>query len=103
MMRNKPRIQLALYARPRYPGTYHYALFVTPKIIKAGELRGAQKHHVKNTLQNIDGEVSQPWRYECLEIPAINLESRLLVYVTLGKIQSLNELQISLESVRIYQ
>lgn len=31
MRRNKPRLQLALYARPKHPESLHYALFVTPK------------------------------------------------------------------------
>ena len=83
MRRNKPRLQLALYSRPKHPGTYHYALFVAPK---SG--RGLiVKHHVKNTLQ-VDslGKATQPWRYERTIVPDVESEQRLLVRVIIAKV-----------------
>lgn len=106
MPQNKHRLQLALYARPKHPGTYHYALFVAPK--ESGQHASppttTTKHHVKNTLQNVSGEVSQPWRYERLEIPDIALEQRLLVRIIIAKVAtSIDHVNRILETVPIYQ
>jgi hypothetical protein len=103
MPRNKPRLQLALYARPKHPGTYHYALFVSPKFTKPLEGRTATKHHAKNTLQNISGELSQPWRYERIAIPDVRLEPRLLVRVVIAKIVSVDALERTFEALPMYQ
>lgn len=90
-MRNKARLHLALYARPNYPDTYHYALLVRPKDIAAtialsAELT-ANKYHVKNTLRiNADGIVSQPWIYETTYIPDLAGEPRLLATLVIGKV-----------------
>jgi hypothetical protein len=100
MPRNKPRLQLALYARPKYPGTYHYALFVSPK---ANGNTGT-KYHVKNTLQqDISGQLAQPWRYEKTDIQDVKLEHRLLVRVVIAKVTSTDALEKGLEVVPIYQ
>ncbi|KIW70682.1 hypothetical protein PV04_02927 [Phialophora macrospora] len=103
MPRNKPRLQLALYTRPKHPGTYHYALFVSPKFTRPLEGRTATKHHVKNTLQNISGELRQPWRYERIAISDVRLEHRLLVRVVIAKIISVDTLERTLEGLPIYQ
>jgi hypothetical protein len=72
MPRNKPRLQLALYARPKHPETYHYALFVAPKSAEGPIM----KHHVKNTLQvDVSGQATQPWRYERLRLQILKLNS----------------------------
>jgi hypothetical protein len=103
MPRNKPRLQLALYARPKHPGTYHYALFVSPKSAKQSYASTATKHHVKNTLQNVSGELTQPWRYERLVISDVQLEQRLLVRIIIAKVTSLDALERILEGVPVYQ
>ncbi|CZR61146.1 uncharacterized protein PAC_11042 [Phialocephala subalpina] len=103
MPRHKPRLQLALYARPRHPGTYHYALFVSPKSTKQQHANSATKHHVKNTLQNVSGELTQPWRYERLAISDVQLEQRLLVRIVIAKVTSLDALERILEAVPVYQ
>ena len=62
------------------------------------------KHHVKNTLQNDSGQVVQPWRYECIDVPDIRLEPRLLVRVVIAKVTSTNDaLQSTLEAIPVYQ
>lgn len=103
-LRNKPRLELALYARPKFPGTYRYALFVTPKSDKpAREATVATKHHVKNTLQNVSGQASQPWRYERAAVSDFRSEHRLLVRVIIAKITSIERLERTLEALPIYQ
>lgn len=104
MPRNKPRLQLALYARPKHPGSYHYALFISPKSTKQKKLaNSATKHHVKNTVQNIAGEVTQPWRYERLAISDIQLEPRLLVRIIIAKITSSDTVERILGAARVAQ
>ena len=103
MSRNKPRLQLALYARPKQPGTFHYALFVSPKSTNQKLANSVTKHHVKNTVQNISGEVTQPWRHERLAISDILLEPRLLVRVIVAKITSPDTLEEILGGARVYQ
>lgn len=101
MARNKPRLQLALYARPKHPESYHYALFISPK----NNLLSATKHHVKNTFQTTSsGEVTQPWRYERLTVPDVMQEQRLLVRVIIGKVvTSTDGLEGILEALPVYQ
>lgn len=103
MPRNKPRLQLALYARPKHPGTYHYALLVSPKSTKNQQASLATKHDVKNTLQNISGALTQPWRYERLAISDVQLEQRLLVRIVIAKVTSPDALERILEAVPVYQ
>lgn len=99
MRRNKPRLQLALYARPKHPESPHYALFVTPK--SGGE---TIKYHVKNTIQNVDGVISQPWRYERVIVPDVMLEQRLLARIIIGKVAvSTDMVDEILEKVAVYQ
>ncbi|KAF1915358.1 hypothetical protein BDU57DRAFT_518296 [Ampelomyces quisqualis] len=103
MPRHKPRLQLALYARPKHPGTYHYALLISPKSTQKQQANSATTHHVKNTLQNISGELTQPWRYERLAISDVQLEQRLLVRVVIAKVTSPDALERILEAVPVYQ
>ena len=59
---------------------------------------------MKNTLQNNSGPVSQPWRYETIDIPSFTSDPALLVLITIGKILVPRE-RISeiLSGVPIYQ
>lgn len=103
MPRNKPRLELALYSRPKHPGSYHYALFVSPKSTKQKPAISATKHHVTNTLQVVSGEAIQPWRYECLAVADVQLEYRLLVRVIIAKVITPDALERILEAVPLYQ
>lgn len=90
-MRNKARLHLALYALPKYPDTYHYALLVRPKDIAATlALSGvltASKYHVKTTIRtDADGIVSHPWIYESYHIHDLTDEPLLLASLVIGKI-----------------
>ncbi|KAF2431322.1 hypothetical protein EJ08DRAFT_733550 [Tothia fuscella] len=102
MARNKPRLYLALYARPKYPNTYHYALMICPKNLTNSSQ--VLKYHVKNTLQAIDGAVSQPWRYEHTDISIITGESRLFVLVCIAKvIASTADIERVFSNIPIFQ
>ncbi|KAM3415799.1 hypothetical protein BST61_g11608 [Cercospora zeina] len=92
---------LALYARPKHPGTYHYALFIAPR----SGLGPTTKHHVKNTLQvDIAGQAAQPWRYEQTNIQDVTNEQRLLAQIVIAKVtSSLNRAQEILQTVPVYQ
>ncbi|KAH7346109.1 hypothetical protein BKA66DRAFT_321797 [Pyrenochaeta sp. MPI-SDFR-AT-0127] len=103
MPHNKLRLQLVLYARPKHPGTYHYALFISPKGTRTQPASSATKHHVKNTLQNISGDVTQPWRYERVVISDVQLEHRLLARIIIAKVIDLDVLERTIEAVPIYQ
>ena len=90
-MRNKARLHLALYALPKYPDTYHYALLLRPKDIAAtlalSGILTASKYHVKTTIRtNSDGVVSHPWIYETCHIPDLADEPLLLASIVVGKI-----------------
>lgn len=101
MPRNKPRLQVALYSRPKHPGSYHYALFVASK----NGLGQITKHHVKNTLL-IDptGEATAPWRYERTMVSDVGAEQRLLARIVIGKVVvSDEEVQRLVEEVPILQ
>lgn len=100
-MRNKPRLHLALYARPKYPDTYHYTLLIPPKPSNAP---AALKFHVHNKLQKTDDIISQPWLYETIDIPDISLEPRLLACIAIEKILvPLGRVNQILREVPIYQ
>jgi hypothetical protein len=103
MPRNKPRLQLALYARPKHPNSHHYALLIAPK--NAAAQAPVTKHHVKNTLLvDEHGEATQPWRYERTVISNIEAEPRLLARVIIAKVaKSSDEVQQILDGVPIYQ
>ena len=108
-MRNKVRLHLALYALPKYPDTYHYALLLRPKDIAAtlalsGTL-SASKYHVKTTIRtNADGIVSHPWIYETYSIHDLADEPLLLASIVIGKISvSQDRIGEILSRVPIYQ
>lgn len=89
-MRNKARLHLALYAIPKYPDTYHYALIVRPKDIAAtlalSGILTATKYHIKSTIRtNADGLVSHPWIYETYHIHDLADEPLLLASIVIGK------------------
>ena len=80
--------------------TYHYALLIGSKS-GTSEL---SKHHVKNTIQNVSGSVSQPWRYEATDVTSLTNEPGLLVLVTIGKVLvPCDQLKQILLTVPIYQ
>jgi len=91
MTRNKPRLQLALYTRPLHPGTYCYALFISPKNTKSS--RPFNKFHVSDT------------RFERALVPRLALEPDLLVLVTVGKVAvSVNEAERFLkDEVKVWE
>lgn len=100
--RHKPRLQVALYARPKHPDKHHFALLVAPKV--AARWRTV-KHHVKNTLQiDADGSATTPWRYERIAVADVEEEQRLLVIVTIAKVLvSWERVDEILENVPVYQ
>ncbi|TVY82289.1 hypothetical protein LSUE1_G001915 [Lachnellula suecica] len=85
MTRNKPRLQVALYARPKHPGTYHYAIFISPKLNY-------------ESRKNKKGVLSSPWRFERVVIADMSVDPRLLVVVTIGKLAP----RSSVESIERY-
>lgn len=101
MPRNKPRLQLALYARPKHPDAPHYALFIASKVSPGTPT----KHHAKNTLLvDENGNASSPWRYERTVITEIDAEQRLLVRVNVAKLaKPRDEVDQILESLPVYQ
>ncbi|KAB8275537.1 hypothetical protein BDV30DRAFT_207610 [Aspergillus minisclerotigenes] len=103
--RNKPRLLLALYARPKYPESYHYALLITPKITAVQNTKSlrAIKYHVKNTIENIKDRISQPWRFERVVIDDINPEPWLLAGVVIGKVVSQEHVERVFGETPVYQ
>lgn len=92
-MRNKARLHLALYALPKYPDAYHYALLLRPKDVAAtlalSGVLSATKHHVKTTIRtNADGVVSHPCIYETYHIHDLADEPLLLASIIVGKLSA---------------
>lgn len=108
-MRNKARLHLALYALPKYPDAYHYALLVRPKDIAAtlalSGILTAYKHHVKTTIRtNADGVVSHPLIYETYHIRDLADEPLLLASIAVGKLSvSQDRVGEILRRVPVYQ
>ncbi|KAF2500855.1 hypothetical protein BU16DRAFT_535392 [Lophium mytilinum] len=76
MPSNKPRLQLALYARPKHPESYYYAHTSPLKL----------------------------WRYEHVELPDVGLEQRLLARVFIGKLTaSIEDVEGIVAGVPVYQ
>lgn len=103
MPRNKPRLLVAFYSRPKHPDSYHYALLLTPKLNRNQTSFPATKFHALNTLQNISGELSSPWRYERSSVADVSSERRLLVCVVIAKVIDENLLEQMLKNVPVYQ
>ena len=84
--RSKPRLHLALYARPKCPDTLHYALLICPKDSSSHTTKSSSlvitKHHVKN----VNVTLSQPWVYETTEVANLSTEPRILTSVIIAKI-----------------
>jgi hypothetical protein len=101
MPRNKDRLQLALYARPKYPDSPHFSFFIAPKNLQGS----VTKHHVKNTMMiDESGKAIQPWRYERTTITDVEAEPRLLARIIIAKMaKSADEVQRILDGVPIYQ
>ncbi|PPJ58941.1 hypothetical protein CBER1_04121 [Cercospora berteroae] len=99
MTRNPPRLELAVYARPKHPESPHYALFVAPQR-DAGPM---VKHHVKNTWQvDGSGHASCPWRYERTVEASLENERRLLARVVVAKVlQTEEKLQQIFDSIPV--
>ncbi|KAF7594419.1 hypothetical protein BBP40_009239 [Aspergillus hancockii] len=85
---NKPRLLLALYARPKHPESYHCALLISPKIETTPSKKrlSAFKYHIRNTIANINDQLSELWRFERDVVENLNQEPRLLVCVVIGKV-----------------
>ncbi|KAJ5569485.1 uncharacterized protein N7459_008915 [Penicillium hispanicum] len=105
MKRNKPRLMLGLYARPKHPDAPHYALLITPKsnLQKGRRPITATKYHVKNTLLYTEGVVTQPWRYQQVPVPDLDKDPRLLVCAIIGKVLDMDKLSARLAQIPIYQ
>ena len=105
---NKDRLLLALYARPKHPETYHYALMTCPKhhqkrfVAQGPTPPMFRKYHVKNTIQSIKGQLVQPWVYESVAASHAS-EPGLLVFIVIGKVLKPDELETTLEKVPVYQ
>ncbi|KAJ5645885.1 hypothetical protein N7490_002257 [Penicillium lividum] len=107
--RNKPRLLLALYARPKHPNAPHYALLVTPNIKPERKLAvepepiPATKYHIKNTIQKIKNVVCQPWRFECVDVPDLDRDHNILVCAVIAKVLSTTKLNQIMAEIYIYQ
>jgi hypothetical protein len=102
--RHKPRLLLALYARPRHPDSYHYAILITPKRTQRDNAPiPATKYHVKNTLTNTGAGLSQPWRFERSSLENLHDDPRMLVAVVVGKVLSLEMVEEVFRRTPIYQ
>lgn len=102
--RDKPQLQLALYARPKYPNTYHYALLVSSSSPRNSSGAPLTKHHVKNTLQNTAGLLTQPWIYETEAITISSKEPRLLACIIIAKLAlPTDRLNAIIRGTSIYQ
>ena len=100
---DKPRLYLALYARLKHPGTYHYALHVSPKkeLLKSDILQGT-KYHCKNIINISDDTVSTPWTYEAVKIDP-NQDRLLLARILLGKVWCPQKLDQCMAEVAVSQ
>ena len=100
MPRNKPRLNIALYARPNLPDDYHYALIVSPKDGSSG----ITMYHATNARRSAQGIPSQRWRHEKFTLNSLSREPRLLVLVTVAKLLvPLEGITEILQDVPIYQ
>lgn len=100
--RDKKRLYIAYYLRPKHPDVPHQALMVGPKRISDNS--SFTKFHVKNTLQILDGGAAQPWIYEMVEISDLRSDIRLLALACVGKVVTpLRSIRDTLESIPIYQ
>ncbi|KAH8723173.1 hypothetical protein GQ44DRAFT_828377 [Phaeosphaeriaceae sp. PMI808] len=102
MARNKPRLQLALYARPKHPDTYHYTLLLAPKCAFT-PADSAIKYHLTDRLQTSQDGVAQSWSYERLNILDIHREHGLLARVVIAKVTLPDAIEKILEALPIIQ
>ena len=100
MARNKPRLHIALYARPGLPNSYHYALIVSSKDGSSDIVM----YHVTNARRSTQGLPSQRWRHEKFTLNSLSGEPWLLVLVTVAKVLvPLDDVTEILQSVPVYQ
>ena len=100
MVRNKPRLHIALYACPNLPNSYRYALIVSSKDRSADVVM----YHVTNARRSSQGVPSQRWRHEKFTLNSLSNEPRLLVVISVAKVlRSLDEITEILHSVPLYQ
>lgn len=105
MPRNKQRILLALYARPKYPNSPHYALLLTPKIKRWTKKQpiAATKYQVKHIVTMINGQPDIPWRKDIAYIGDINRDQDLLVCGVIAKVLDPVRTEILLHQTPVYQ
>ena len=100
MARNKPRLHIALYARPGLPNSYHYALIVSSK----DRTSDIVMYHVTNARRSSQGVPSHRWRHEKFTLNSLSGEPRLLVLVTIAKVLvPIDEVTEILRTVPVYQ
>ncbi|KAF2240111.1 hypothetical protein EV356DRAFT_527947 [Viridothelium virens] len=98
-MRNKPRLCLALYARPKHPGTYRYALLVCTKKLDLT----AEKYCVEKVAKVGDGIVSQLWVYETSQVKDLSQEDLLLARFVIAKVFKPERVDDILQRVPLHQ
>lgn len=101
--KNKHRLYLALYARAKDPGTYHYALLISPKndIDHPGS-RETTKHHCKNILRANEAIVTETWIYESISINP-DTDPQILARVLIAKLYDPDDTKARLAAVEILQ
>lgn len=107
MTRNKHRLLLALYARPQFPNSTHYALLLTPKIFQQHrdkkQLITGFKYHARNILTMINGEPDIPWRKEIVYCHNLDTEPNLLVCGVIAKVKDVTRFEAVLHHTPVYQ
>ncbi|KFY32104.1 hypothetical protein V493_00500 [Pseudogymnoascus sp. VKM F-4281 (FW-2241)] len=95
-----PQLYLALYARLKYPDTYHYALHVSAlEGPPSSEIR-TKKYHCKNIITVTEGTVSMPWVYEAVRIDP-DSDPRIVIRVLLGDVGHIDPVDTLLEAVPV--
>ncbi|KFY64528.1 hypothetical protein V496_03178 [Pseudogymnoascus sp. VKM F-4515 (FW-2607)] len=95
-----PQLYLALYARLKYPNTYHYALHVSSSEGVSSPSIRTMKYHCKNIIAVTEGTVSIPWVYEAVKIDPES-DPRIVVRVLLGDVSHIDMVDSLLEAVPV--
>ncbi|KFY16275.1 hypothetical protein V492_01451 [Pseudogymnoascus sp. VKM F-4246] len=95
-----PQLYLALYARLKYPDTYHYALHVSSPEGVSSPAINTMKYHCKNIITVTDGTVSIPWVYEAVKVDP-DSDPRIVVRILLGDVNRIDQVDSLLESVPV--
>ncbi|ELR04312.1 hypothetical protein VC83_06006 [Pseudogymnoascus destructans] len=97
-----PQLYFALYARLKYPNTYHYALHISsPEGASSPEIR-TMKYHCKNIITVTEGTVSIPWVYEAVKVDP-DSDPRIVVRILLGDVSRIDLVDSLLEAVPVGQ